>query len=142
MKKSPLRILIVESSDAQRVIIEKILSLSGCFRVAPIESFPQLLAYTQYAFSPFDIVFVNSNIAIDSGVDVYGFCENNANIQHFVIYNAAKFDTLNFEKSNSKFKAVLPGALDAKTVQALFAMIDLDQAAYRCISYTQHAANQ
>lgn len=126
MKASPLRVLIVDSSDAQRMIIEKTLSLNGCFRIAPAESFAQLLIYTQYALRPFDIVLVNSEVAIDSGIDIYSFCTTDVNIHHFIVYNTMKFDVLSFDMSRSKVKATLPGALDANALQALIAMIEVN----------------
>jgi len=130
MKESPLRILIVDSSETQRAIIERVLNLSECFHVAPVTSFSQLLAYTQYALRPIDIVLISSRVAIDSGVDVYSFCAANVNIKHFVIYNAAGFDALALEMSSSKVKAVLPGTLDAQALRALLAMIQLGQVSH------------
>ena len=140
MKASPLRVLIADSSGVQRMIIEKMLSLNGYFRVAPVESFAHLLIYTQYALRPFDIVLVNSEVAIDSGVDIYSFCTTDMNIQNFIVYNAMEYDVPNFDMSRSKVKATLPGALDANAVQALIAMIELNLAMHQNLPRLQRAS--
>lgn len=132
-----MRILIVESSHAQRVIIEKLFNLNGHFRVAPIESFAQLLTYTKYALVPFDIVLVSYEVSINAGVEMYSFLCRNENIKNFVIYSAGGTIKLDFDVRNSKNKVTLPGALDSKTVRTLVNVITFDQTAGQELAYRE-----
>lgn len=92
-----LRILIVDGVHFQRLAVEKIVNQCGYYRIAPVESFEQLLTYTQYALHPFDIVILNSDIAIHSGVDIYEFCVAEPNIVNFLIYNSVPGNERGFD---------------------------------------------
>lgn len=79
--------------------------------MTPTESLSQLLTYTQYASTPFDIVLANHDVAIDSGIDTYDFLSHDENIKNFVIYSASGAIKLDLDDGNSKAKLTLPGAL-------------------------------
>lgn len=129
MKKMPtksLRILIVDDRHLQRLSIEKMLNSAGYHRIAPVESFEQLLIYTRYALKPFDLVLLSAGIAIRSGVDMHQFCLNQASIHHFMIYNGIGVQPSSMASQAEKVPAAVPGLLNTHALQALMSVIDSD----------------
>lgn len=121
-----LRILIVDGAHSQRLAVEKIVNQCGYYRIAPVESFEQLLTYTQYALHPFDVVILNSDIAIHSGVDIYEFCIAEPNIVNFLIYNLVPENEQGFDIKCFNTSAMHSKDLNKDILKFLMSAVELN----------------
>lgn len=92
MATRDLRILIADYQHAQRVRLERILNRLGYFRVAPVQSFEELLTLTHYTCEPFDlfdVLLINMELARAAGIDIERFCRGNPQVCHALVYGVA-----------------------------------------------------
>jgi hypothetical protein len=92
MATQGLRILIADDQHAQRVRLEKILNRQGYFRVAPVQSFKELLTLTHYTCEPFelfDVLLINMDLAKAAGIDMELFCRGNPQVRNALVYGVA-----------------------------------------------------
>ncbi|MBU0526614.1 MAG: hypothetical protein KKC24_01245 [Gammaproteobacteria bacterium] len=59
MMQKTMRILIVDQQHLRRLHIEKMLNQLGCHRIAPLNSFEEVVAVTLLPGTPFDLVIIN-----------------------------------------------------------------------------------
>lgn len=96
MTQKNIRILIVDKQHLLRLHIEKVLNQLGYFRIAPMNSFDEVIAVTRYAVEPFDLVI--ANIAAGSlDIDVEKFCQENPFIRHALLYNNQGWSCMPFQ---------------------------------------------
>jgi CheY-like chemotaxis protein len=86
MPNKALRILIADEHHVQLMQVEKMLNQLGYYRVAPVQSFDELLALIQCAIEPFDLLIANTELAARVGVDLPRFCKSSPQIHHTMLY--------------------------------------------------------
>lgn len=59
MTKKNTRILIADQQHCRRLHIEKMLNQLGYYRIAPLNSFEEVMAATRFAGPAFDLVIIN-----------------------------------------------------------------------------------
>lgn len=108
MANRNVRILIADDQYAQRSSLEKILNRLGYYRVAPVQSFSELMTLTHYSCESlelFDVLLINMELVRAAGVDVARFCRRNPQVRNALVYGVAAREMevllLIIEKSSS-----------------------------------------
>ncbi|KAF1030674.1 MAG: hypothetical protein GAK37_01190 [Pseudomonas sp.] len=86
MTHKALRILIADEHSGQLFWIERLLNRLGCYRIAPIRTFEDLVQLTSNPGDRFDWLIVNQALARPYGVDLNVFCRVRPHIAHTLIY--------------------------------------------------------
>ncbi|WP_445177503.1 hypothetical protein [Pseudomonas sp. McL0111] len=90
---SQMRVLVADQQCAQRIVIEKSLSLLGYFRVCPVSSFEELTLLSHYSpnlYERFDLLIVNAELISAAGINAADFCLNNSRFRHVLIYDSSR----------------------------------------------------
>lgn len=125
MPKRALRILIVDEQLIKRVLIEKQFNQLGYFRIAPFESFEDLLAIAEFAIEPFDLLVISNTLTTTRSFSVADFCRGCAKVRHVLIY-----DCLTSTLAQSATRALsrqikqVGGLPDDETIRAFLRLID------------------
>lgn len=88
MTNKALRILIVDDRHEPLLHIEKLLNRLGYHRIAPINSFDELVLLTNDPQQPFDLLIVNKALAVPYGMDIQQFCSTRSPIRHALFYDS------------------------------------------------------
>ncbi|QHD07248.1 response regulator [Pseudomonas sp. R76] len=87
MVNRTLRILIADKQPVQRCVIEKMLNRLGYFCIAHAGSYHELVALTAPPVYRFDLLIVDSLMAVHEGVNLAHFCQFNAHVHHALVYS-------------------------------------------------------
>ncbi|QQZ39513.1 hypothetical protein IF690_15745 [Pseudomonas sp. SK3(2021)] len=128
MPTPSLRILIVENEHLQRLSIERMLNQYGYHRVAPVSSFDELLAMTDHAVEPFDLLVINSALAVGAGINLEDFCHRCPCIRNALIYEGTPVPVpVAEEEPGYRVVKKLSGVPDSETIKSLMSEIDPGQ---------------
>ncbi|MFS2201625.1 chemotaxis protein CheY [Pseudomonas sp. Pseusp3] len=86
MPNKSLRILIADAQHFNRLRIERRFNQLGYFRVAPVQSFDELLPLVEYGCEPLDLVLVNGAMT-NGALDLFNFLADNPQVRHGFIFN-------------------------------------------------------
>jgi len=121
MINKSLRILIADPQHFHRMKIERLFNGLDYFRVAPVQSLPELLTLVDYGCAPFDVVVINAELAAGA-LDLPGFFLHNPQVRHVLIYNepsALALTPVGFAQENLQISPVaLPNAAAIKDLMA------------------------
>ncbi|WP_434562315.1 response regulator [Pseudomonas sp. Z4-20] len=87
MPNKALRIMIADPLHFHRMQLERLFNHLGYFRIAPVSDVHEFLTLVDYGCEPFDLVVVNASLA-KRALDLPGFCLDNLQVRHGLIYNA------------------------------------------------------
>ncbi|AJO79747.1 hypothetical protein [Pseudomonas sp. MRSN 12121] len=121
MINKTLRILIAAPQHFQRLRIERTLNHLGYFRIAPVQSFDELEALTQFAGQPFDLLIVSDALVDALDIDLDGFCRGNPTIRHALVYDRPQTQWLMLPQS---LQVSLAGPPEGELLKNLMAIID------------------
>lgn len=125
MPNKKMRILIADEHHAQLMQIEKMLNQLGYYRIAPVQSFEELLAITQSALDSFHLLIANTDLATHAGVDLARFCGESPQIQHALLYETQYVMVPTVPASQRKSVSVcLPRLPDAEALHTFMDIID------------------
>lgn len=120
-----LRILVVDDQPAQRLSIEKMLNQQGYHRIAPVETFAELLAMVENAVEPFDLLVINSALGVDVTFSLDDFFMNCPAIRHTLVYDGLPVDDLvTVPAPGSKVISKLTRTPDERAIRSLMRTID------------------
>lgn len=91
MPNRSLRILIADEDPFRLMQAEQLLNQLGYYRIAPVRSFEELMALTEYDGEPYDLLIANSELAEHVGVDLIKFCRKTIQIRNSLIYECKSF---------------------------------------------------
>jgi hypothetical protein len=86
-----MRVLVADPQCERSIIIEKILSTFGYFRVCPVASFRELTVLTHYSpslYDRFDLLILNAELVSSAGLNALDFCLNNPRLRHVIIHGS------------------------------------------------------
>ncbi|SEM69661.1 Response regulator receiver domain-containing protein [Pseudomonas sp. ok272] len=92
MPNKALRILIADEQHFHRMKIERCLNSLGYYRIAPVQSLEELLSVVEYGCEPFDLVILNATLCKHTGLDPLGFCQDNPQIRHAMVYDTPQVE--------------------------------------------------
>ncbi|MCY1400661.1 hypothetical protein D9M71_157610 [compost metagenome] len=125
MPNKKMRILIADEHHAQVMQIEKMLNHLGYYRIAPVQSFEELLSITQSALDPFHLLIANTDLATHAGVDLTRFCGESPQIQHALLYETQYVMVPAVPASQRKSVSVcLPRLPDPEALHTFMDIID------------------
>lgn len=125
MPTPSLRILIVDDQLAQRLSIEKMLNQQGYHRIAPVETFAELLAMVEGAIEPFDLLVINSALGADATFNLDDFFRNCPAIRHTLVYDGqALSEQTTVSMPGSRVIKKLLRTPDEQTIKNLMRAID------------------
>ncbi len=110
MSNKKMRILIVEEKLSRIIHIEKLLNRLNYYRIAPVQTFEELLTLTACASEPFDLLIMNKQFSVRARVDVEAFCRARTQILNTLVY-------------------------ESKNSQHLAALVYPSQSVYVCLSH-------
>lgn len=120
-----LRILIVDDQHAQRLSIEKMLNQQGYYRIAPVDTFTELLVMVENAIEPFDLLVINSALGSDLTFDLDCFFLNCPVIRHTLVYDGRSLgEQVTVSVPGSRVIKKLLQAPDERTIRNLMQTID------------------
>lgn len=129
MPNKTLRILIADEQLEQLMQVERMLNQLGYFRVAPVQSFEQLLAMVQSAIEPFDLLIADTAMAVRVGVDLPRFCKSNPLVRHALLYETHEQPLpVASAGEDPKTSIHLDRLPDTQALKAFMAMVDSPQA--------------
>ncbi|UVJ46588.1 response regulator [Pseudomonas sp. LS1212] len=125
MPNKKMRILIADEHHVQLMQIEKMLNQMGYYRIAPVQSFVELLSIVQSALEPFHLLIANTDLATHAGVDLTRFCGESPQIQHALLYETQYVMVPAVPANQRKSVSVcLPRLPDADALQTFMQIID------------------
>ncbi|WP_166366748.1 histidine kinase [Pseudomonas akapageensis] len=125
MPNKKMRILIADEHHVQLMQIEKMLNQLGYYRIAPVQTFEELLAITQSALDPFHLLVANTDLATHAGVDLKRFCGECPQIQHALLYETQYVVVPAVPASQRKAVSVcLPRLPDTEALHTFMDIID------------------
>jgi CheY-like chemotaxis protein len=125
MPNKKMRILIADEHHVQLMQIEKMLNQLGYYRIAPVQSFEELLAIVQSALDPFHLLIANTDLATHAGVDLARFCGESPQIQHALLYETQYVMVPTVPASQRKAVSVcLPRLPDTEALHTFMDIID------------------
>lgn len=120
-----LRILIVDDQPAQRLSIEKMLNQQGYHRIAPVETFAELLAMVENAVEPFDLLVINSALGAGATFSLDDFFINCPAIRHTLVYDGLPVgDQVTIPAPGSRIINKLMRTPDERAIRSLMRVID------------------
>lgn len=120
-----LRILIVDDQPAQRLSIEKMLNQQGYHRIAPVETFSELLAMVENAVEPFDLLVMNSALGAGITFNLDDFFMNCPAIRHTLVYDGLPVgDQVTIPAPGSRVINKLMRTPDERAIRNLMRAID------------------
>lgn len=120
-----LRILIVDDQPAQRLSIEKMLNQQGYHRIAPVETFAELLAMVENAVEPFDLLVINSALGSGATFSLDDFFINCPAICHTLVYDGLPVgDQVTIPAPGSRIINKLTRTPDERAIRSLMRVID------------------
>lgn len=124
MPSKSLRILIADEQHFNRMKIERLFNQLDYFRVAPVQSFEELLNLVEYGCAPFDLLVINAGLA-HGKQDLLDFCLDNEQLAHALIFDG-QCAQLPVIAACERHKVQVSHALlpDLATVQRLMAIVD------------------
>lgn len=128
MPTPSLRILIVESEHLQQLNIERMLNQCGYHRITPVASFDELLAMTDHAVEPFDLLVINRALTISVDINLEDFCHRCPCIRNALIYEGVPVSVVAVEdESGRRVVKKLLGVPDGESIKSLMFQIDPEQ---------------
>jgi CheY-like chemotaxis protein len=125
MPNKTLRILIADEQLEQLMQVERMLNHLGYFRVAPVQSFEQLLAMVQSAIEPFDLLIADTAMAVRVGVDLPRFCKSNPLVRHALLYESQEVPLAVAGASDDPKTGIhLDRLPDTQALKTFMAMVD------------------
>ncbi|HCR1551605.1 TPA: histidine kinase [Pseudomonas aeruginosa] len=124
MPTKSLRILVFDKRHSQRLEVERLLNEHGYYRIAPLESFADLLCLVDRAFMTFDLLIMHGD-SIDEtkfGFDLEMFCRNSPGIRHVLIYDGQPVDVTEIDWKSSqviKRTSSFPGRVEISSFMEL-----------------------
>lgn len=133
MINNALRILIADEQHETLLRIERALNRIGYYRVAPVQTFHDLMQLTDIPDYKFDLLIASNSLALPDGVDLITFCEERPNILNALFYDQSSrcFELL-VERQDLSIKASLVDIPNAGALRVLMKIIDsLPQEGYQ-----------
>lgn len=128
MPTPSLRILVVDDQPAQRLSIEKMLNWQGYHRIAPVTCFAELLVLIEHAIEPFDLLVINSSLAMQTTFNLDNFFRFCPAIRHTLIYDGMPpAASLTVVAPSARVITRLSRAPDNEVIKNLMQMIDPHQ---------------
>lgn len=125
MSNKTLRILIADEDDAQLIQVEKLLNRLNYYRIAPVSSFDELRALTQYPVEPFDLLIANKDLSVKKGIDLAEYCQDAPQIHHVLIYESQGLQrSLVPAYPHQPMHFLLPHTPDSGSIKDLMGLID------------------
>ncbi len=124
MPTKSLRILVFDKRHSQRLEVERLLNEHGYYRIAPLESFADLLCLVDRAFMAFDLLIMHGD-SIDEtalGFDLETFFRNSPGIRHVLIYDGQPVDVTEIDWKSSqviKRTSSFPGRVEISSFMEL-----------------------
>ncbi|MGN7744347.1 hypothetical protein ACTJKT_30785 [Pseudomonas sp. 22526] len=126
MPTKSLRILIFDNRHSQRLEVEKLLNEHGYYRIAPVESFKDLLHLLEYALVAFDLLVMHGD-SMDGarfGFDLDSFCRNSPGFRHILIYDDRPVDATEIDWKSSRVIRKVSSPPDPIVISSLMELID------------------
>lgn len=86
LSSKSLRILIADEQHFNRLRIERWLNQLGYYRIAPVQSLEELLAWVDYASQPFDLLFIKAAFS-GNKLNLLDYCLDHPQLKRVLIYD-------------------------------------------------------